>query len=399
MKTWILEPRDPVIVRDGRPFSAAPGARAATLPFPFPSTIVGATRTRAGRGANGIFDQTKIADVKKLAARGPLLVQLDAVGNITEWFVSAPADMLLLEADAGIDQIVIRQLKPIELGKGLASRPYGWMLVGMSATSGHRKPHARAPRFWRWTQSKKWLISPQDQTLTLRELGLTGLMQDSRTHVKVEPGSQTAEDGALFQTRGLEFSYLETNERLGQARRLALAVISDADVRDGVDFLGGEQRMSAWREATVASGQENLLLSGCPKEVLSTIQANEWHCRLVLLTPAFFNKGAQPSWLVESPKDVAVEIKAAAMNRYQVVSGWDLEQGHPKPTRRLTPAGTVFFLKLTGEKEKITTWANYLWMKCMSDEETDRRDGFGLAVMGNWDGNVEELKYVEKSTN
>jgi CRISPR-associated protein Cmr3 len=394
MKMWILEPRDPVIVRDGRPFSAAPGARATTLPFPFPSTVIGAARTRAGRGANGIFDQTKIADVKKLAARGPLLVQLDIAGNITEWFVPAPADMLLLEANVGKERGAIRQLKPIGLGKGSASRPNDWLLVGLSDTSERRKPHSKAPRFWHWTQFKKWLISPQDRTLILQELGLTGLTQEARTHVKVEPGSQTAEEGALFQTRGLEFSYLGTDEKLGQARRLALAVITDASVRDGFDFLGGEQRMSAWREATVAPGQENLLSSGCPNELLSTIQANEWHCRVVLLTPAFFNKGAQPTRLVTSLKDVMVEIKAAAMNRYQVVSGWDFEQGCPKPTRRLTPAGTVFFLKLTGEKEKITAWANDIWMKCVSDEETDRRDGFGLAVVGNWDGNVEELKYA-----
>ncbi len=394
MKTWILEPRDPLIVRDGRPFSAAPGARATTLPFPYPSTIAGAARTRAGRDANGVFDQSKIDDVKKLAARGPLLIEIDETGSIREWFIPAPADMLLLEADAGKDQVAIRQLKPIELGKGLASRPYGWLLVGMNDTSERRKPHSRAPRFWRWTQFKKWWISPQNQPLPLQELGLSALTQESRTHVKVEPGSQTAEEGALFQTRGLEFSYLGAYEKLSKTRRLALAVITDAGVRDGFDFLGGEQRMSAWREAKVVSGQENLLLSDCPEETLNTIQANEWHCRIALLTPAFFNKGAQPTWLIESQKDVAVEIKAAAMNRYQVVSGWDFERGRPKPTRRLTPAGTVFFLKLTGEKEKIIAWANDIWMKCVSDEDTDRRDGFGLAAIGNWDGNVEELKYA-----
>lgn len=395
MKTWILEPRDPLIARDGRPFSGDPGARATTLPFPFPSTIAGAARTRAGRDASGIFDQSKIADVKKLAVRGPLLVEIHAeTGSVEEWFVPAPADMLLLEASGDKDQVSLRQLKPIALGKGLASHPYGWLLVGVNDTSERRKPHNRAPRFWRWTRFKEWLISPQDRTLPLRELGGAGLTQESRIHVKVEPDSQTAGDGALFQTRGLEFSYLGAGETLSQARRLALAIITDADLREGFDFLGGERRMSAWREAAVGLGQESLLLSDCPKETLSTIQSNEWHCRLVLLTPAFFYKGAQPTRLIESQKDVTVEIKAAAMNRHQVVSGWDFERDGPKPTRRLTPAGTVFFLKLSGEKEKIIAWTKDVWMKCVSDEDTDRRDGFGLAVLGNWDGNVEELKYA-----
>lgn len=394
MKTWILEPRDPLIARDGRPFSAAPGARAATLPFPFPSTVAGTVRTRAGRGANGFFDTANITDVKRLAVHGPLLVELDERSRIKEWFAPAPADALLLEADTGKDQTTIRQLKTIGLGQGLVPSPYGWLLVGMPDTSERRKPHGKAPRFWRWSQFKTWLTSPKDQTLALHKLGLAGLIQEARTHVKVEPGSQTAEDGALFQTRGLEFSYLKTGEPLSQAQRLALAITTDAGVGKGFDSFGGERRISDWREAAVAPGLEDLFSSGCPKEVLNTIQKNEWHCRIVLLTPAFFKQGAQPTWLAEAPKDIEVEIKAAAMNRYQVVSGWDFELGQAKPTRRLAPAGTVFFLKLKGEKGKITTWANNLWMKCVSDEDIDRRDGFGLAVIGNWDGKVEDLKYA-----
>ena len=48
MTTWIIEPHDPLIFRDGRPFGPNPGARAKTLSFPFPSTTTGGVRTRAG---------------------------------------------------------------------------------------------------------------------------------------------------------------------------------------------------------------------------------------------------------------------------------------------------------------------------------------------------------------
>ncbi len=393
MKTWILEPHDPLIARDGRPFTAAPGIRATTLPFPFPSTLAGAARTRGGRDEEGIFT-AKIEDVKKLAASGSLLVQLDKDGLVEEWFAPTPADALLLESDQGQDQASLRRLKPLGLGKGLSVLPHDWLPVGLPDTAERRKPHSKAPHFWRWTQFKAWLRAPQDQTLALCELGLPGLLQDARTHVSVTPGSQTAEEGALFQTRGLEFAYRATGEELSLTRRLALAVATDAEIREGFDFLGGERRMSHWREAAVVAGQTDLFLSDCLPEVLNSIQHNEWHCRVVLLTPAVFKQGAQPAWLIEAPKDVTVEIKAAAMNRYQVVSGWDFELGQAKPTRRLAPAGTVFFLKLTGKKDKLIAWANALWMKCVSDEEIDRRDGFGLAVIGNWDGNVEELKYA-----
>jgi CRISPR-associated protein Cmr3 len=48
MTVWIMEPHDPLLVRDGRPFGSNPGARARSLLFPFPSTIAGGMRTRAG---------------------------------------------------------------------------------------------------------------------------------------------------------------------------------------------------------------------------------------------------------------------------------------------------------------------------------------------------------------
>lgn len=95
---WVIEPRDPLIARDGRPFDAAPGARAASLPFPLPSTIAGAVRTRAGLNAQGFFDPDDadlIARVREVALRGPLPVEIEESsenGGVKTRFLSpAPA--------------------------------------------------------------------------------------------------------------------------------------------------------------------------------------------------------------------------------------------------------------------------------------------------------------------
>ena len=63
MTVWLIEPRDPVIFRDGKPFNASPGAHAKTLSFPFPATAAGATRTRAGLDTSGRFDRARINDL------------------------------------------------------------------------------------------------------------------------------------------------------------------------------------------------------------------------------------------------------------------------------------------------------------------------------------------------
>src|SRR5262249_52599805 len=162
MKTWIIEPRDPLIARDGRPFSATPGARATTLSFPFPSTIIGAVRTRAGRDAKGVFDRSKISTVKEIQLRGPLLVQLNPQGEIEDWFVPFPADALLLKTQAE-HEAELKRLTALKVDSKLTNLPHDLQLVGMPIPD-PGKPHPKAPRFWRWDQFKKWLLDPKDQT-------------------------------------------------------------------------------------------------------------------------------------------------------------------------------------------------------------------------------------------
>lgn len=111
MKTWIIEPRDPLIVRDGRPFGPIPGARAASLSFPFPSTTTGGVRTQYGLGLGEDFEDEQkksslIAKVKRIAVTGPLLVEVDdETGDVARWFAWAPADALLLDVQT-------RQIEP-----------------------------------------------------------------------------------------------------------------------------------------------------------------------------------------------------------------------------------------------------------------------------------------------
>src|SRR5262245_27015821 len=105
MRTWIIEPRDPLIVRDGRPFGPIPGARAASLGFPFPSATAGGVRTRYGLSRGEDFEDPQkkpslIATVRQLAVYGPLLVELKHdSGDIARWFAPAPADALLLDVE------------------------------------------------------------------------------------------------------------------------------------------------------------------------------------------------------------------------------------------------------------------------------------------------------------
>src|SRR5579883_460540 len=165
MTIRIIEPRDPFIARDGRPFNA--GDRAASLQFPFPSTTTGGVRTRAGI-ENGAFDPSLIPRILNIEVSGHLLVALNDEDQIAEWFAPAPADALLFEIEVKEtkdgkeetrtlkDKALLRQLAPHKFPKGaLTNLPDPTLLpVYLSTEDGKpekRKPFGAAPRFWRWS--------------------------------------------------------------------------------------------------------------------------------------------------------------------------------------------------------------------------------------------------------
>lgn len=393
MKTWIIEPRDPLIARDGRPFTADPGARAKSLPFPFPSTTAGTVRTRYGFTLGDFNDEAQkrelILTVKQIAVQGPLLVELDGKGEIEDWLLPTPADAMLFEA--GAKQAHIKQLVPLPLPEG-AYTDLPDDLRPVRFASDHaiskRKPHKDAPRFWRREKFFDWLANPGDQqSVNLDQLGHSGPVAESRVHVKIDPETQAADEGFLYQTSGLEF----TRKLNGKPLRLGLAVRTSVDALPGLAPLGGEQRLSHWRTS------DTYLPLTCPPEIRQAIKDNN-ACRVALLTPAHFKKGFRPEWLLQARHGVTPRLVAAAVERQQVVSGWDYEIRKPKPTRRLAPAGSVFFLKLDGDEQNIDQWIDGVWMNCVSDNDENgdrdqtRLDGFGLAALGAWSGEAKNME-------
>lgn len=402
MNNWIIEPLDPLITRDGKPFSATPGARASSLLFPYPSTTTGTVRTRAGSNAEGIFDENLTAIVKGWAVCGPILVELDDNGEIQEWLVPAPADALLQLNEAG--EVRRERLVPLALNGAQTDLDSRYHIVGMVKPN-LLKPYGKAPRFWHWNEFEQWLLQPPAENHKggepiTGELGHNGPAPETRTHVKIDPASQAAEESFLFQTRGMEFTQVNEPERpfREMPRRLALAVAAatEAVMKEGVTTLGGERRSVFWRES-----QESLI-PDCPADLPKLIAATG-HCRVVLLTPAIFKDGWQPDEEPETPLNdqpphallavrngVKPVMKAAALSRYQVISGWDYENKCPKPTRRMMPAGSVLFLELQdavpGQPGDIEAWVKNVWRSCVNDKQQDCLDGFGLAALGVWSG-------------
>lgn len=389
MELWIIEPHDPLIVRDGRPFGPTPGARARPLDFPFPSTIAGGLRTRAGQEPNGVFNKENIEAVKQISVRGPLLVELDEEDK-PEFLVPAPRDALLLKNDKDEDEdedekVFRHRLRPLQMDDALANMPDDLPPVGLPQPD-LRKPYKDAPRFWYWKDTfVQWLTSPTDKVEEVNPtaLGHDGPGKEWRIHVKIDPRSFTGEEGALFATGGLVFWQRPSNEahKLSPVRRLALAAavenLNGLNIEEAFAPLGGERRMMRWHQGKT--------LPKLPEGLAAAI-AEKGYCRLILLTPACFQDGWKPDWLLQARYGVTPELKAAVVGKPQTVSGWDFEKRGPKPTRRLVPAGSVYYLYLGDDAAAAEEWVKAMWLQNVSDDEADRLAGFGLAAIGIWDG-------------
>lgn len=378
MTFWLIQPRDPLIFRDGRPFTADPGARATTLPFPFPSTLAGAARTLSvPEPRRRDFDDDLVKNLLAKSLRGPLLVSLNENGSLKEFYLPAPADALLLKQGGQPEKARRQWLRPVELPAGahtdLDELPH---IVG-AAKPRPDKVHPKAPAFWRWDDFETWLKAPTDEETIpgIESWGLRGLPQEYRTHVRIKAATQTADPGGLFVTSGLEFAHAPVKDELPELQKtteFALLVETDADIAASWGFLGGERRVAQWQKLAKDP------FPACPPEVKDSI-IKQKSCRLVLLTPAYFEAGFIPAWLREQHN---FEIAAAAVPRCQTVSGWDYKARQPKITRRLVPAGSVYFLKNIQDAGKFIM---DVWMQNISDGGQNRNDGFGLAALGSWD--------------
>lgn len=392
---WLIEPRDALIVRDGRPFGRDAGNRADSLDFPFPSTTTGAARTRIGLSMIDYdlmqFSKALGNEVQaKVKVSGAILAEIDNENKV-ELLVPMPADAVLFEIkkDDGKtdeDNTKIIPLLPLENEECFSNLDDSLRLLGLQKNE-KEKPHKKAPKFWHWKKFAEWLKEPKiDEKCELKTLGIGSLEKDRRTHVEMDYGKKSGKDGGLFETRGLEFTRKIEPKKDGETlefKRYGFVLMVEkndfgGEIENGIAPLGGERRLVSWSKPKNSFPK---IEAEMEKKIIDT-----GFCRLILLTPAIFENGFYPKF-----ENKQIKIEAIAVNRYQVISGWDFINRAPKPTRRMCPAGSVFFLRFT-DKTEIEQWLNETWFNCISDDEQDRKDGFGLAVVGNWDGKYLKLK-------
>lgn len=376
-----IEPLEPLLFRDGRPFTTEEGAQSArTLLLPMPSTVAGFIRTLAGQqqGQSWRWGAKNARRVRMQEVHGPLLLR------DREPVLPAPADAVVYEENGSSQIMPLRPYPqlPQEWGCNLPKE-----LSPMKITQDVKPASSYA--LWPWSTFERWLMDPLGST-TPPPPSTHGLVVEERTHVEIDDDKGVAEEGNLFSTQMLAFESLE-KEKSALVRWTLLVRAKGNDVRNlqAVGSLGGEKRLA---QVKPLGNGESTLWPSVPKGLIQAIEkAKEpMRLRLILATPAIFEEGWKPAWLDENfegcppgCEPARLKLVGAAVKRHEAVSGWDFRKQRPKAVRWLAPAGSVYFFELlSGEPLHLIENS---WLQPLSDREQDRWDGFGLALWGVWD--------------
>jgi|SRR5579875_2502510 len=423
-RTVLLQPRDPIIVRDGRPFNADPGARAVSLDWPLPRTVAGALRTHIGHVLG--FDWNARDDAHRAASisvRGPLLAIRHATDQPWRVYVPTPADAAYFDANdgAGGKTILDRAWPWQDLPKGAGTDLPHRLLPLQIESKG--KVSDQRPYFWPIEAAARWLQLAGQQTMSPPDDTLQELPRDTRIHVSIDPGTRTSRRilvaagesgdvagltaGLLYGTEAIAFAdepwrphARHTDESAGRNLGVATAILSrivnpphEWQAKTAWLPLGGERRMARL---------EPVDADPWPAPMLPP--AGGRRLRLLLATPALFAHGWQPGWLKEengaligTPPRLSdqadpvplpkLRLVAAAVGRPVPVSGWWIggKGSGPRPVRYAVPAGSVYFFELADPGASLTEETlRALWLRPLSDETRDRRDGYGLTLPGVW---------------
>ncbi|WP_428243450.1 type III-B CRISPR module-associated Cmr3 family protein [Gynuella sp.] len=382
MKYYLLEPRDPLIIRSGRPFDEISDAEAAR--FPPPSTLAGALRNAYARSTGQPLNEA----LRKLSVSGLLPVKLgteNKVVTVDTLMVPKPADAHYHSLDNSKDPVVsLVSATPVPLADGEGCDLPGaalWPLQFRQTIQG--KP-VSGPQWWSLKDLLAWRKDAASVSFNqVQKNGWLPAPPDIRTHIAMENRTRSASSGQIFQTTGLNmWQKKQPSETFPTSAIGILGGITGAVTTQWVN-LGGERRLTTIEPCESVPQP--------PVQWLENI-AKADGIILTLLTPALFTMGWQPRWLnsdtligtLPGLEPFPLQLRAAALGRWQPHSGWNLEKRCPRPARRMVPAGSTYWFEWVGEKPSPEQIAS-LWFGHVCDEHQDNLDGFGLVLPAPYD--------------
>ncbi len=380
MQQLSIRPVDTFFFRNHKPFSMGENSSATGIFPPRLGTVYGGLRSAYIHCHS---------DFTSFAAGTESMVK-EWMGTRTEYgkfrikgvFVERQGQLMLpLPADY---QVVVSQQEdkqvelayPLELVQDaeaeLTSDQNPWKLMGVK----DEKSASAANGFLPLDLWKHTILRTIQQKLPV-ERPASWLVREPKVGITRDNQLKIAQEGMLYQLELLRFA--DTN----LAEPTSLAVLCD----QMPDFsqvklmqLGGENR--PW--AICQKGHREEFFSDTEKAAVIAAIEKQGKARIILLTPGVWKYGHRPDcWRQEDDRLVIapgleVKLLTVAMDRPQVIGGWDIAGNRPKVRKYAVAAGTVLYVQVeTGQAKELVEAVAKL---SLTDELS--QEGYGWAVCG-----------------
>ena len=391
---WVLlEAEDVLLFRDSRPFTAGEDFRAEGLFPPLPPPIVGAIRScllapklrERNLTFRDLAREEKLQDVRDALGTTDTLGALHLAGPLAcsympgeyapePWF-ALPADMLGDHVPRLRDDLPLPGIrKPLPNGMG----------------QGHM---ATLPR----DSSRDAAETDEDDRAWLTETAmrgyLTGAAQVTRAALPVTEEIRTGIQRSAANTVETGRFYSAQMQRPEWGREGAVGLLLRADLPCGYALtpqfvpLGGEGRSAFLRPCEAF----DLPLDGAEtrQAITEQIFGDGGRFRLYLATPGVFGSGLVPSCFPG-------KLLGVASGKPVPLGAWDMAANTPRPLRRATPAGTVYFGQLyENTREAATRLLEEFHLRtalqaqdALAEAQYRAQMGFGLTLVGAWTTNA-----------
>ncbi len=396
-QVWHLDPRDPVVLGDGR--AGVAFVEGGTWPFPYPGTVAGMVRTAILRGETQVSPKAATNLLEHVRIRGPWLLAPQPApqeGDLlpsSRLYVPAPSDVRLVPDVAKGEpkpDPVSRLLGPTFLdlspdegvvwpeGEG-HPEPRGLCVLPERVPEGPArgaKLEPLADQFWPLSLAVAWGLGYHNPTArpdgpageAFRDLvdGAVShavarrafLPKERRIHVVIQDATGTAEHGLLFSSSGFRLPE-------GWALGIEVEVPENLALDPGTHIvqLGGEGRLSYVDVAAPRDLGAGAFPGFEPwRPLFEDAARGAAGLRLQLLTPAYLparkpgspllhNHGDPawcPSWLYPDGDGAGLhpalrdlledarlrlQLHSVCLTGHVVVSGWNLQGGRRGPPR------------------------------------------------------------------
>ncbi|GHT89546.1 hypothetical protein AGMMS49545_00040 [Betaproteobacteria bacterium] len=380
--TLFLEPLDVLFLRGNKLFGDPGSYGDAQMP-PSPSVAAGAIRSRILAD-----DRIDLAAFERGEIRHPVLGTPQQPGEFAlttfhlarrnkngaiEPLFAPPAD-LVLTINEQTDAPQVQALHPGVITHGIQSS-YPLAQLPVLAQEKRSKP---ASGYWLTLAGWQTVLRGELPANTQHWLHVSKLWRtDERVGIGMDAATDSVAEGRLFTTQAIALES-DTESDIG----FLVAVSGAEPPQSGSLRFGGDGRAVAIRLADVR----------LPEPDYAALAAAR-RCRIILTTPGIFPQGWLPTGA--SPVEggtadfvlhgVRGKIKAAAVSRFETVSGWDLANRQPKPAERAVPTGSVYWLdELDATESDLRKLAEAGLWHTAGDNPGRRAEGFNRCTLAAW---------------